>query len=411
MKHINPASGLGTLVNHVAEGEDEMNAHVTPIYQTSTFRFPDVATGAARFKGEDSGYIYTRYANPNTDQLAAKVAWLEGIDLLRAQAGRPPEDIVGGMAFSSGMAAISSAILALVKSGDTIIAQVPLYGATHVFLTETAPQYGIQVAWVENPANLDEWQAAVQTHPQARLVYAETPVNPTMDIVDLQAVAETARQTGAWLMVDNTFASPFCQRPLTLGADVVVHSTTKYLTGHGLVIGGAVVSRHPEYVRGELLKTLKIFGGCPSPYDAWLSCVGLKTFEVRMERHCRNAMTLAKYLEAHKAVSRVFYPGLESSAGHSLAKKQMHDFGGMLSFELKGGFDAGVSLMNRVRLITLAVSLGNVDSLISHPASMSHVNVPPEARMKMGISDGLVRFSTGIENVEDLIADLEQALT
>jgi methionine-gamma-lyase len=176
------------------------------------------------------------------------------------------------------------------------------------------------------------------------------------------------------------------------------------------VIGGAVVSRHPEYVRGELLKALKIFGGCPGPYDAWLSCIGSKTFEVRMERHCRNALALARYLEAHPAVSRVYYPGLESSPGHALAKNQMLDFGGMLSFELKGGFDASVSLMNRVRLITLAVSLGNVDSLISHPASMSHVNVPPEARVKMGITDGLVRFSTGIENTEDLIADLEQAL-
>ncbi len=410
MKHINPASGLGTLVNHIAEGEDDKNAHVTPIYQTSTFSFPDVAAGAARFKGEDSGYIYTRYANPNSDQLAAKLAWLEGIDLLRAQPGQPPEDIVGGMAFSSGMAAISSAILALVKSGDTIISQVPLYGATHVFLTETAPRYGVNVVWVEDPTNMDEWRAAVVAHPQARLVYAETPINPTMDIVDLQAVAETARQAGAWLMVDNTFASPYCQRPLTLGADVVVHSTTKYLTGHGLVIGGAVVSRHPDYVRGELFKALKIFGGCPSPYDAWLSCVGLKTFEVRMERHCRNALALAGFLEAHPAVSRVYYPGLVNHPGHTLATRQMLDFGGMLSFELKGGFDAGVSLMNRVRLITLAVSLGNVDSLISHPASMSHVNVPPEARMKMGITDGLVRFSAGIENLEDLIADLEHAL-
>jgi methionine-gamma-lyase len=409
MNKVNPASGMGTLVNHVAEGGDEKNAHVTPIYQTSTFRFPDVATGAARFKGEDDGYIYTRYANPNTDQLAAKIAFLEGLDLLRAQPDRPAGEVVAGMVFASGMAAISSAVLARVKGDDTIISQEPLYGATHKFFSEIAPEYGIKVVWVEDPA-VENWERALKVHPEARLVYAETPVNPTMDIVDLAALAEMTHKQDAFLMVDNTFASPYCQRPLTLGADVVVHSTTKYLSGHGLVIGGAVVSRHISYIKNDLLKIMKLFGGCPSPYDAWLANIGLKTFELRMERHCRNAMGLAKFLESHPAVSKVFYPGLESHKGYALAKAQMLDFGGMLSFELKGGLEAGVSLMEKVKLITLAVSLGNVDSLISPPASMSHVNVPLEARLKMGLTDGLVRFSVGIENLEDLIADLEQAL-
>jgi methionine-gamma-lyase len=409
MNKVNPASGMGTLVNHVAEGGDEKNAHVTPIYQTSTFRFPDVATGAARFKGEDDGYIYTRYANPNTDQLAAKIAFLEGLDLLRARPERQAGEVTAGMVFSSGMAAISSAILARVKGGDTIISQEPLYGATHTFFSEIAPEYGIKVVWVEDPA-VENWEKALKDHPEARLVYTETPVNPTMDIVDLAALAELTHKQDAFLMVDNTFASPYCQRPLTLGADVVVHSTTKYLSGHGLVIGGAVISRHVSYIQKDLLKIMKLFGGCPSPYDAWLANIGLKTFEVRMERHCRNAMGLANFLESHPAVSKVFYPGLESHKGHALAKRQMFDFGGMLSFELKGGLEAGVSLMERVKLITLAVSLGNVDSLISHPASMSHVNVARETRLKMGLTDGLVRFSVGIENIEDLIADLEQAL-
>lgn len=409
MYKVNPSSGLGTLVNHVAEGGDAKNAHVTPIYQTSTYRFPDVATGAARFKGEDDGYIYTRYANPNTDQLAEKIAYLEGLDLLRADPDSPAGELVAGMVFSSGMAAISSAVLACVKGGDTIISQEPLYGATHTFFNEIAPQYGVKVVWVEDPS-VENWEKALDAHPEARLVYAETPVNPTMDIVDLAQVAELSHRKGATLMVDNTFASPFCQRPLTLGADVVVHSTTKYLSGHGLVIGGAVVSRRPSFIKKELFKNLKLFGGCPSPFDAWLSTIGLKTFEVRMERHCANALRIARFLEGHPAVAKVFYPGLESHRGHALARKQMFDFGGMMSFELTGGLQAGVDLMERLRIITLAVSLGNVDSLISHPASMSHVNMSREDRLKIGLTDGLVRFSVGIENAEDLIEDLEQAL-
>jgi methionine-gamma-lyase len=409
MKSIKPAFGISTLVNHVAEGDSEKNAHVTPIFQTSTFRFPDVATGAARFKGEEEGYIYTRYANPNTDQLAEKIAYLEGLDLLRAQPDRPASELVAGMLFASGMSAISSAILACVKGGDTVITQEPLYGATYSFFFEIAPIYGINVIWVQDPTP-ENWQAALEAHPEAKLVYAETPVNPTMDIVDLAALSEIAHRHGAWLMVDNTFASPYCQRPLTLGADVVVHSTTKYLSGHGLVIGGAVVSSHVSYIKKDLFKILKLFGGCPSPYDAWLANIGLKTFELRMERHCSNAMQTARFLENHPAVEKVFYPGLESHRGHALAAKQMLDFGGMMSFELKGGFDAGVSLMEKVKLITLAVSLGNVDSLIQHPASMSHSNTSREARLKMGLTDGLVRFSIGVENVEDIIADLDQAL-
>jgi methionine-gamma-lyase len=231
-----------------------------------------------------------------------------------------------------------------------------------------------------------------------------------MALVDLAGVAETAHRHKAWLMVDNTFASPYCQRPLTDGADVVLHSTTKYLSGHGLVIGGTVISRHVGWVRKELYGLLKVLGGSASPFDAWLANIGLKTFELRMQRHCENAMLVARYLENHPKVERVYYPGLESHPDHALARRQMHDYGGMIAFELKGGMRAGEALMNHVETCTLAVSLGNVDTLIQHPASMTHSAVPREERLNAGITDGLVRLSVGIENVEDIIRDLDCAL-
>jgi methionine-gamma-lyase len=409
MNPLDPRQGIGTLVTHHAEGDNPLNAHLTPIYQTAAFYFPDAATGAATFKNEQPGFIYTRFDNPNLTQLVRKIAVLEGLELLRAQPARDPETMVDGHAFASGMAAITAAILAKVKSGDTIIAQEALYGATYSFFNNLAQRYGVNVAWVSD-LSIKGWQEAFARHPQAVLAYSESPANPTMALVDLAAVAELAHQHEAWLMVDNTFATPYCQRPLSLGADVVLHSTTKYLSGHGAIIGGVVVSPRLEYVRGELTTMLRTLGGCPSPFDAWLTCQGLKTFEIRLQRQCANARQVAVYLEGHPRVARVYYPGLSSQPDHTLALRQMHDFGGVLSFELKDGLHAGEAVMNRVRLATLAPSLGDVDTLVMHPASMSHVSVPRETRLKMGISDGLVRLSAGIENIEDILSDLEQAL-
>jgi len=242
-------------------------------------------------------------------------------------------------------------------------------------------------------------------------MFAETPANPTMLVVDLRMLAELALQYECWLLVDNTFATPYCQRPLSLGADVVVHSTTKYLSGHGVIVGGAVISTHLDYIQQDLVKRLRLLGGAPSPFDAWLANIGLKTFELRMQRHCENALTIARYLQGHPKVAHVHYPGLEGDPGFATARSQMNCFGGMLSFELKGGLKAGAALMDSLRVATLAVSLGNVDTLIQHPASMTHAGVPPQERLKMGISDGLVRFSVGIENVQDLIADLQYGLS
>jgi methionine-gamma-lyase len=412
---IDPKHGISTLVTHYNEFENPLNAHVTPIFQTSTFIFDDVAQGAAAFRGDEHAYIYGRLGNPNSDQTAGKIAMLEGLDLLRGRPETPPEQVVGGLLFSSGMAAITSAILGRVQGGQTVIAQESLYSATYNFLHDLAPQYGILVEWVKEPSQ-QAWEEAFTRHPEAVLAYAESPVNPTMRLVDLGAAAEVAHRFGAWLMVDNTFATPCCQRPLTLGADIVVHSTTKYLSGHGHVVGGCVVTTQMDYLCGGLYNRLKILGGNPGPFDAWLTNMGMKTLHLRMQRHCENALVVARFLEQHPAVERVNYPGLESFPQHELAKRQMFApggasaYGGMLSFELRGGFAAGAGLMDRVRLVNLAVSLGNLDSLISHSASMTHSNLTPEARAAMGISEGLVRLSVGVEDVADIIADLEQAL-
>ena len=409
MYQFSPNHSISTLVTHIGEDENPHHSHVTPIYQTSTFNFPDVATGAGIVARTDPGYYYTRLGNPNLDQLALKIATLEGLDLIRLQPGTDPAFLVAGQMFSSGMAAITAVLFSLLKAGDTIVAQEAVYSATFTFLKEIAPTLGIQVAWVRD-ISLAGWEAAFSAHPTVKLAYAETPANPTIAVVDLKAVAELAHRHGAWLAVDNTFATPYCQRPLTLGADIVVHSTTKFLSGHGALTGGAVVSAHPDYIHKTLYTFVKVLGGIPSPFDTWLANLGLKTFELRMQRHCENAMQVAQFLATHKAVAEVHYPGLETHPGHAVAARQMSAYGGMLSFELKGGMQAGIRLMERVRLATLAVSLGMVDTLIEHPASMTHGPVPRDDRLNQGITDGLVRLSVGIENLPDILADLEQGL-
>lgn len=413
MKKLPPQSGISTIVTHYQEGDNQHHAHITPIFQTSTFAFPDVATGAAIFAGKEPGYIYSRAGNPNVNQLAQKYAYLEGLDIIRQHPDHNPDELVAGRVMSSGMAAISAAVMAYVTVGEKVIVQRELYGNAYRFFHEVAPRLGISVAWVDR-LDAAAWEQAFDIHPDAKLAYVETPANPTLSILDLTEITKIAHAHDAWVMVDNTFATPYHQRPLSLGCDVVVHSTTKYLTGHGVVIGGAIISTHLEYMNAKkdgVGLLARVMGPAVSPFDAWLANLGLKTFEIRMQRHAENAMTLARWLEAHPQVARVHYPGLESHPGHAIARKQMFQgFGGMISFELKGGFEAGVTLMNHIQLATLAVSLGNVDTLIEHPASMTHASVPPEERLKVGITDGLVRLSVGIENVEDLIADLDQAL-
>jgi methionine-gamma-lyase len=397
--------GFSTLVNHILPEIEGEHAHVAPIFQTSAFRFPDVDSAAAIFQGERPGYYYTRIDNPNHQQVVNKVAALEGYDLY----DNPLNNPVGGHLFASGMAAISAAILSRVNSGDTIIAQKNVYGATTGFINHIAEKNNINVIWLPT-GSAAQWKKAFHENPEACLAYAETPSNPNLGIIDLQAVSEISHQHHAWLLVDNTFASPFCQRPFSLGADVVIHSTTKYLSGHGAVIGGIVLSSHADWVNGPLNDHLKLFGATPSPFDAWLTDMGLKTFEVRMQRHCENARTIAEWLSKNSMVKQVYYPGLPDHAGFEIARRQMKAFGGMLAFELSAGYNAAVNFMNAVETFSLVPTLGNVDSLVQHPASMSHVGVPRAERLKVGITDGLIRLSVGIENIEDLLSDLEQAL-
>lgn len=407
--HPSQFTSLTTFLTHYAEFENSEHAHLPPIYQNSVFTFKDTDSGAEIASGERPGFYYTRLNNPNHHQLAKKLAALEAWDLLRQNPDVEPEAVVGGLVFASGMAAVTAAVLACVHSGETVLTQAYLYDGTYLFFKNLAPQYGINVVWVKDntPAG---WEAAFIKNPSTRLAYLETPVNPTLRLTDIRAVSALAHQQGARVAVDNTFASPYCQRPLTLGADIVVHSTTKYLSGHGQVIGGALLTTDLELLNNQVFQVYKLLGATPSPIDTWMANIGLKTFELRMACHCRNALRVAKILEKNPAVSRVYYPGLVSHPDFNLARQQMMDYGGMVAFELKGGLAAGKRMMDRVRLATLAVSLGNVDTLIQHPASMTHRNTPREERLAAGISDGLVRLSVGIEDPGDLLRDLTQAI-
>lgn len=384
---------FATLAVHAGQRPDPATGSLsTPIYQTSTFVFPSAEEGARRFAGEAAGYIYTRLGNPTQSVLEEKLAILEGGE--------------AALAFGSGMAAISGVIMAAVSAGDHILYGEPIYGSTHALLHHVLPRFGVSATGVDGS---DPEQVAAAIRPNTRLLLFETPANPTMKLVDIAAVSRVAHDQGVLVVCDNTFASPALQQPLTLGADVVVHSCTKYIGGHGDVIAGAVVGSK-EFIEHLRMTSLKDLGGVISPFDAWLLLRGLKTLDVRMERHSRNAQRVAEFLAGHPLVERVYYPGLPDHPQYELARRQMRAPGGMISFEIRGGVDAGRLLMNSVRLCHLAVSLGDVDTLIQHPASMTHSMVPPEERLAAGITDGLIRLSVGIEDPEDIIADLAQGL-
>jgi methionine-gamma-lyase len=400
--------GFATRALHAGEhvGQPHTPAHNIPIYQSSTFIFQNADEGAAIFKGETPGYVYTRLGNPTVMALEAKINALEG-GTWKLQ---HPQDTIATLAFSSGMAAIAAALMACASAGDTILMGDVVYGATEHLCSTVLKRFGVNTVEV-HMADLEAVRAAVRANPDAKLIFFETPMNPTLDLVDIPGVVEIVRQhnPNMRVIVDNTFATPYLQRPLEMGADVVVHSTTKYIGGHGAVVGGLVTTRH-DVIKDELYKVIKDIGSNPSPFDTWLVNMGLKTLPIRMDKHCSNAMAVARFLQQHPKVKHVYYPGLESHPQYALAKKQMADFGGMLSFELTGGFEAGKKLMDTIQIFTLAVSLGCVDSLIQHPASMTHASVPRDKKLKGGITDGLVRVSVGIEDPEDLIRALDESL-
>jgi methionine-gamma-lyase len=381
-----------TLCVHAGTPDEPAGPVVTPIYQTSTFRFRNAEHGAALFEGREPGYIYTRMLNPTVKALEDCIAALEGG--------------AAGLACGSGMAATSTALTALLSQGDHVVCSEAVYGPTLGLLQSVMSRQGIEHSAVDT-SDLAKVEAAIR--PNTRLVFVETPGNPTLVISDIKAIAEVTHRRGALLVVDNTFASPILQQPLGLGADLVIHSLTKFLNGHADVVGGAIVVRDAE--RYPLLrKTLNHLGGVLPPLEAFLVHRGIKTLALRMERHCTNALKVAGWLEQHPKVAWVSYPGLPSHPQHELSKRQMKGPGGMISFELKGGIAAGRTLMDSTRLCALAVSLGGVETLIQHPATMTHASVPRDQRLRARITDGLVRLSVGIEDAADLVADLEQAL-
>jgi methionine-gamma-lyase len=401
--------GFATRALHAGEhvGQPQHTSHTCAIYQSSTFVFQSAAEGAEIFAGERPGYIYTRLGNPTVMVLEAKMNALEGKEVKLAN----PETRVSSLAFSSGMSAISSTLMALCSAGDTIIMGDVVYGATEHLAQSILNRFGMRIVEVDT-SDLNKVEDVLKAHPDAKVVLFETPTNPMLAVTDIAELVRLSKAANPDIrvVVDNTFATPYLQRPLSMGADVVVHSTTKYLCGHGTVVGG-VMTTTCDMVKDGAYNVIKDVGGNPSPFDAWLVNVGIKTLPIRMDRHCQNAMAIARFLEKHPKVERVYYPGLENNKYHQLARKQMKDFGGMVSFDIVGGIEAGRKLMDNIDVFTLAVSLGCVDSLIQHPASMTHACVPKEKREKAGVTDGLIRISVGIENVDDLIRALEEGLS
>lgn len=383
-----------TAIHHGYDPESHQGALVPPIYLTSTFTFPTAEYGGRCFAGEAAGYFYTRIANPTLALLEARIAALEGG--------------AAAVAFGSGMGAITSTLWTLLRPGDEILVDTTVYGCTFAFLHHGIGEFGVRVRHVDM-ADLDALAQALQSRP--RMVFFETPANPNMRVTDIAAVAALAKHAGALVVVDNTYCTPYLQRPLSLGADIVVHSATKYISGHGDVTAGLMVAASAELAQRVRLQGLKdLTGAALSPQDAALLLRGLKTLALRMDRHCDNAMRLASLLAMHPGVARVHFPGLERDPGHAVAARQMRRFGGMVAFELRGGVEAGRRFMNALRMVARAVSLGDAESLAQHPASMTHSAYTPEQRAAHGISEGLVRLSAGLEDPDDLLADVAQAL-
>ena len=375
--------------------------HVLPIYATSSFAFENIDQGIEIFKNIESGHVYSRYANPTVDTVAAKIAALETHGLgMEATA----------VMTSSGMSAISTLMLGVLKQGDKVLTQANLYGGTTDLLKNILSQYGIEPVFT-NLQSLKDVEKLLASDKQIKMLYCETPANPTLACVDIQALASLARKHGAYTAIDNTFATPLLQQPFRFGIDFIIHSTTKYLNGHGNSTAGVVLGIDKGIMRDSVWRAMKLLGTNCSPFEAWLTYTGLKTLALRLERQCSNALALAQFLEKHPAVEKVNYPGLPSHPDHVLARKQMPGgFGAMLSFELKGGLQAGLDCMNEIKFCTLAPTLGDVDTLILHPASSSHLAIPQEVRLQNGITDGLIRVSIGIENPSDIIEDLKQAI-
>jgi methionine-gamma-lyase len=406
MKRSFPLTGISSVAVHTGQDHHPDHAHITPIYATSTFTFDSAEEGMARFAGADKTKIYSRWGNPSFTVAEEIIAALESFGIVNDD-DSPLE--LKALLHASGQGAMTTLFLSTLQAGDTILTHYSLYGGTQELLQKILQPAGIKTTIIDM-RDLNKVREAIVSDPSIRLVHLETPANPTIRCVDIEGIALIAQEKNIQVSVDNTFATPYLQQPFLHGADFVFHSTTKFLNGHGTAIGGVLIGKDIAFMKTRAWKWHALLGANSNPFDAFLLTQGIKTLELRMERHCHNAMEVASYLYQHPAVSQVNYNGLPSHPDFAVSARQMKHPGALLSFELKGGMEAGKKFINQVQLCTRAVSLGTLDTLISHPASMSHFGLTPAEREAYGITDGLIRMSVGIENLADLLTDLEQAL-
>jgi len=397
--------GFSSLAVHGGHVKDPMYAHLTPIYASSTYVYDEAEQGMRRFSGKEEGYIYSRWGNPTMNEAELKIAAMETYGIEKD--GKPLE--AKAILHASGMAAISSLFIATLKRGDKVLTHFSLYSGTQDFLKSLLEPLEVE-AIIVDLRDLALAEKCLKEDPAIKLIYLETPANPTLQWVDLEALAKLAKQFGKLTACDNTFATPYLQQPFKYGIDFVLHSTTKFLNGHGTAIGGVLVGTDLEFMKTRATKTHRLLGGNSNAFDAFLLINGMRTLEIRMQRHCDNSTAVAEFLNNHPAIAKVNYNGLKDHPDYAVSQRQMKHAGAMMSFELKGGFDAGVKFMNALQMCTRTVSLGTCDTLLSHPASMSHSSVPRENRLEYGITDGLIRLSVGIENIEDILEDFTQAL-
>jgi methionine-gamma-lyase len=397
--------GFSSLAVHGGHVKDPMYAHLTPIYASSTYVYDEAEQGMRRFSGKEEGYIYSRWGNPTMNEAELKIAAMETFGIEKD--GKPLE--AKAILHASGMAAISSLFIATLKRGDKVLTHFSLYSGTQDFLKSLLEPLEVE-AIIVDLRDVELAEKCLKEDPAIKLIYLETPANPTLQCVDLEALSTLAKQYGKLTACDNTFATPYLQQPFKYGIDFVLHSTTKFLNGHGTAIGGVLLGTDIEFMKTRATKTHRLLGGNSNAFDAFLLMNGMRTLEVRMQRHCDNSTQVAEFLNNHPAIAKVNYNGLNDHPDYAVSQRQMKHAGAMMSFEVKGGFDAGVKFMNALQMCTRTVSLGTCDTLLSHPASMSHSSVPRENRLEYGITDGLIRLSVGIENIEDILEDFNQAL-
>ncbi len=399
-------TGISSVAMHASGNNHAEYAHLGPIYATSTFTFDTAQQGMERFSGKDKENIYSRWGNPTFKVAESTISALEAFGL-KGEDGQPLK--LKSLLHASGQAAMTTLFMSNLKAGDSLFSHYSLYGGTYELMHKVLAENGIRPI-IADMRDLNLVEDTIKKNPSIRLMHLETPANPTIQCVDIEEVTRIAKAHGITVSVDNTFATPYLQQPFKYGVDFVFHSTTKFLNGHGTAIGGVLVGRDIEFMKTKGWKWHALLGGNANPFDAFLLTQGMKTLEIRMDRHCSNAMAVATFLSNHPAVAQVNYTGLPQHPDYAIAKKQMSHPGPMMSFELKGGLQAGMHFIDRLQMCVRAVSLGTLDTLLSHPASMTHYSVPRDERIRFGITDGLVRMSVGMENIQDILSDLDQAL-